>query len=136
MTTIGPVVLDGVRSINETDLGVEIDGWMNTKAELETLRELFKNAPRGGALLDMNGGIARWQDFTDCRLFTQYCSFTSSHDLEDGWYALLGFRRGRSQKGAMWDFRLRLYFLGTDPMTFTGGLLVRGIAVMTNDWSF
>lgn len=130
--TLGPLTLTYVEGFSRSGNAVTVTGWFDTQAQLEQLRELFRNTPGNMAVNTLLGGVQIVQDLTDDSMLTQYCVFDSTK-AKSGWYALLGFNYEASELANHWGYSISLLYLGSDAQLIRGFDVLR-IASLTNDW--
>lgn len=128
---IGPVQIDSISSFSQRGNIVVISGWQTAKTKLESLAELFRNAPENSAIQTVMGGVQRGYDLTEDSLLTWRCLFDDTR-LHDGWYLLRNFRYVAGSVSNYFPFWIELFFLGAN---LQQGYLITDLESVTNDWN-
>lgn len=127
--------LNKVQGFNWTQKGVRIDGYEDSREQLDALIEIFNRAEGNVIRMDRPAGTPTYTDLTADQRNIRYCTF-SSIDLISGWYALKDIKYQANQKGFIdhYPWRITLYYIGTES-GYQQYYELTTFADVTNDWS-
>ena len=127
--------LNKVQGFNWSHKDVRIDGYEDSREQLDALREIFNRAEGNVIRMNRPAGTPSYTDLTADQRNIRYCTFDTV-DLISGWYALKKIVYDANKKGFInhYPWRISLYYIGT-ASGYQQYYELETFANVTNDWS-
>jgi len=131
--TIGPLTPNRVSGFVKNGRRITVLGDMASEGDYKELEELCRDADVNFALYRIRGGKTKGEDLTTDSLYTVYCTFDDP-SVPDGWYIITGPVKRREDAVVMWFFEVPLFLFSENEAIFGGGLTLKDLSTLTNDW--
>lgn len=127
--------LNRVQGFAWTHNDVRIDGYEDSREQLDALREIFNRAEGNVIKKNRPAGTPAYTDLTADQRNIRYCTFDTI-ELISGWYALKSINYLANKKGFVdhYPWRISLYYIGT-ASGYQQYYELTDFAIVSNDWS-
>ncbi len=138
MTTIGTVNIDLPFLYHRRGYEVVLNGYVDTSAEFNQMRELYAKTEWGTAVHRIPGERPYGEDLTADSVNTVLCQFThgTAGKVQDGYYLLrpnFVFAEDATPEGHSYVYTIRLFFLGTTSF-YQACYYVTDMETLDSDW--